>query len=88
MHKSGTRPEKLRKLSKRHHRYSLELSIPDDKGAARSEQRQYCEDIRMSMPPILRNGLERVHYDHDTPISVCAGCVEDMVALEFDGVHI
>ena len=104
MHKSGTRPEKLRKLSKRHHRYSLELSIPDDKGAARSQQRQYCEDVRTSLPPILQNGLEKVCHDHDHPrpssctvycedcasesCGACEGCVEDEVALEYEGKHI
>ena len=40
MHKQGVRPEKLSKLSKRVHRWGLEVSIPDDKGAERAERRE------------------------------------------------
>lgn len=104
MHKSGTRPDKLSKLSKRHDPEALYLCKGDDKGASRAEQRQYCEDVRMSIPPILQNGLEKIchHHDHPRPSScavycedcisescgVCEGCVEDEVALEYEGRHL
>ena len=104
MHKSGTRPDKLRKLFKRFSSGALELCKGDDKSASRAEQRQYCEDVRTSLPPILQNGLEKARHNHDyhRPSSctvycedctsescgVCAGCIEDEVALEYEGRHL
>lgn len=51
MHKSGERPDKLNKMLKRVSRFALELSIGDDKGAARAESREACRKAKSEICP-------------------------------------